>query len=62
MGSTSTLFRYRVNNYKVCFCKFSSGSSFPQVDLFGHFSEENRHGFLEDIRVKIIDRLVGGGG
>ena len=30
------------------------------MDLFRHFSEENHHGFLEDIRVKIVDRLVGG--
>ena len=61
MGSTSTPFRYRFNNYKARFRKFSSGSSVPQMDLFRHFSEENHHGFLEHIRVKIIDRLVGGG-
>ena len=61
VGSTSTPFRYRFNNYKACFRKFSSGSSVPQMDLFRHFSEENHHGFLEDIRVKIIDRPVGGG-
>ena len=30
------------------------------MDLFKHFSEEKLHGFLEEIRVNIIDRLVGG--
>ena len=60
VGSTSTPFRYRFNNYRVCYCKFSSGSSVSHMDLFRQFSEENHHGFLEDICVKIIDRLVGG--
>ena len=60
VGSTSTPLRYIFNNYKACFRKFSSGSSVPQMDLFRHFSEENHHGFLEEIRVKIIDKLVGG--
>ena len=32
------------------------------MDFFRHFSEERHHGFLEDIRVTIIDKLVGGGG
>ena len=32
------------------------------MDLFRHFSEENHHGFLENFCLKIIDRLVGGGG
>jgi len=31
------------------------------MDLFRHFSEENHHGFLEDIRVEIIDRFIGRG-
>ena len=62
VGGTSTAFRYGFNNYKACYRKFSSGSSVPQMYLFRHFSEENNHGFLEDIRVKIINRLVGGTG
>ena len=32
------------------------------MDLFRHFSDEIHYGFLEDIRVNIIERLVGGGG
>ena len=59
--STSTPFRHRFNNHKACFCKFNSRSSVPQVDLFRHLSEENHHGFLEDIRVKIIGMFFGGG-
>ena len=26
---------------------------------FRHFSEEGHHGFMEDIRIKIVDGLVG---
>ena len=62
VGSTSTPFKYRFHNYKACFRKFSSGSSVSQMDLFRHFSEENHRGFLEEIRVKMIDKLVGGMG
>ena len=62
VSSTSTPFRYRFNNYKVCYGKFSSGSSAPQMDLFRHFSEENHHWSLEDTHAKIIDRLLGGRG
>ena len=45
--------------FKACYRKFKSGYLVPQMDLFRHFSEEGHHGFLEDVRVKIIDRLVG---
>ena len=31
------------------------------MDISKHFSEEKHHGLLEDIHVKIIDRLAGGG-
>ena len=58
MGSTSTSFRLRFNNYKACYRKFRLGSSVPQMEFFRHFSEEGHHGFLEDISVKIIDKLT----
>ena len=61
MGSTSTPFRYRFNNYKACYRKLSSGYSVPQMVLFRYFSEDKHYGFLEGIHVKIIDRLIGGG-
>ena len=59
MGSTSTPFRLRFNNYKACYRKFRKGSSVPQMEFFRHFSEGGHHGFLEDISVKIIDKLTG---
>ena len=60
VGSTNTPFRLRFNNYKACYSKFSQGSSEPQADFFRHFSGEGHRGFLQDIRVSIIDRLTGG--
>ena len=60
VGSTSPPFRLRFNNYKACYRRFRLGSSVPQMDFFRHFSEEGHHGFLEDIRVTILDKLVGG--
>ena len=29
------------------------------MDFLRHFSKEGHHGFVEDIRVTIIDRLIG---
>ena len=60
MGSTSTPFRLMFNNYEACYRRFKSGSSVPQMDFFRHLSEEGHHGFLEDIHVIKIDRLIGG--
>ena len=59
VGSTSTPFRLRFNNYKACYRKFRLGSSVPQMEFFRHFSEKGHYGFLEDISVKIIDKLTG---
>ena len=60
MGSTSTSFRLKFNNYKACYRGIRSGSSVPQMDFCRHFSEEGHHGLLEDSRVTIIDKPVGG--
>ena len=49
VGSISTPFGLRFNNYKVCYRGLRSGSSVPQVDFFRHISEDGHHGFLEDI-------------
>ena len=59
VGSTNTPFRLRFNNYKACNRKFSQGSSVPQAEFFRHFSGEGQRGFLQGIRVSIIDRLTG---
>ena len=61
VGSTSTPFKIGFNNYKACYRKSSSGSSFPQMDSFRHFFGEGHRSFLEDIRFKIIDKLLGKG-
>ena len=37
VGSTSTPFRIRFNNYKACYRKFRLGSSVPQMEFFKHF-------------------------
>ena len=62
VGSTNTPFRLRFNNYKACCRRFRSGSSIPQMGFFRYFSQEGHHGFQEDFRVTIIDKLIGGGG
>ena len=57
VGSTFTLFRARFNNYKSSSRKFSSGVPVTQAELFKHFTEANRHGFLEGVSFHIIDRV-----
>ena len=61
VGSTNTPFRLRFNNYKACYRRYRSGSSVPQMVFFRHFSEEGHHGFVEDIHVIAIDKLIGRG-
>ena len=61
VGSSSTPLGLRFNNNKACYRRFSSGFSAPQIDISRYDSEDGHHGFLEDIRVTIIDKLVGGG-
>ena len=57
-GCTCTPFTLRFYNYKACYRKIRLGSSVPQMEFFRHFSEEEHHRFLEDISVKIIDKLT----
>ena len=33
----------------------------PRADIFRHFAGEGHQGFLENIKVIIIDRLIGNG-
>ena len=51
--------RFGFDNHRVCYCKLNLGSTVPKMDFSWHFSEEEHHGFLEDMIVKIIDRLTG---
>ena len=57
--STFTPFRIRFDKYKSSRKKFSSGISVIHEELFIHFTEDNDHGFLEDVSVQIIDRVFG---
>ena len=59
VGSTFIPFRVRFNNYKSSSRRFFSGISVTQEELFRHFTEDNHHGFLEDISIQIIDRVFG---
>ena len=60
VGSTNTKFRQRFNNYKCFSKKFDRGVSVPQRDFFQHFREEGHSGFLDDVSVRLIDRLYDG--
>ena len=59
VGSTVTPFRIRFNNYKLGDSRYRAGIQTPQAEFFKHFSVGDHSGFLEDVRVTIIDRLTG---
>ena len=59
VSCTGRPFRLRSNKYTEGYRRFMLGSSVPQMDFFRQCSEEGYHGFLEDTRVKTIDRLHG---
>ena len=59
VGSICWLLRLRFNNYKARSCKFNWGASGSQVEFLRHFTEEGHQGFLKDISIKAIDRLMG---
>ena len=55
VGSTFTSLRTRFNNYKSSSTKLSVA----QAEIFRHFTEANHNGFLEDVTIRIIDRVFG---
>ena len=56
VGSTSTPFRLRYNNYKCCFRKFSAGCpAVPQESLHAHFAQDDHHG-RDDWEFVLIDQ------
>ena len=57
VGSTSTSFRAKFNNYKSASRKFSGGVLVRQAELFRQFTEAGHHGLLEDVSFQIIDRI-----
>ena len=57
MGSASTSFRLRFNNYKSCCRKFEKGSlSVPQATFHSHFNQDNHKG-MEDWEFVLIDQV-----
>ena len=55
VGSASTKFRLRFNNYKSCFRKCSSGQSAPQASFHSHFCQ-NDHNGMGDWAFTLIDQ------
>ena len=55
VGSTSTKFRARFNNYKSAHRKYSLGHSVPQASFHAHFVEEEHQG-MHDWQFTLIDQ------
>ena len=56
VGSTTTKFRHRFNQYKSSLKLYEKGRrDFKQVKFFEHFYSVNHNGILEDINVQNID-------
>jgi len=55
VGSASTAFRYRFNNYRCCYRKHSSGSVVPQATFHAHFAQDGHRG-MEDWEFTLIDQ------
>ena len=55
VGSASTKFRQRFNNYKSCFRKCNSGQIAPQMSFHSHFCQSDHHG-MEDWSYILIDQ------
>lgn len=56
VGSTTTKFRIRFNNYKSGYKRFLSGKTdIPQAMFFKHF-KENKHNGIEDWEIRLIEK------
>ena len=55
VGSASTKFRLRFNNYKSAYRKYTSGHSVPQASFHAHFAQEGHHG-MESWKFTLIDQ------
>ena len=55
VGSASTKFRLRFNNYKSAYRKDSSGQPVPQTFFHAHFAQDDHHG-MEDWEFILIDK------
>ena len=59
VGSTYTSFRTRFNNFKSCCRRFEKGEMVTQADFQRHFELAGHHGFIENVKVQVIDRIFG---
>ena len=59
VGSTFTPFRSRFNSYKSCCRRFEKGEMVTQADFHRHFESAGHHGFMEDVKVQVTDRIFG---
>ena len=59
VGSPSTPFRLRFDNYEACCCKFKSGSSVPQMDFCRHFMQKDITGFWRTFVFRLQISLSG---
>ena len=57
VGSASTKFRLRLNNYKACSRKFLSGNAVPQESFHAHFHAEGHNG-INDWQFTLIDKAT----
>ena len=55
VGSATTPFRARFNNYKCCHRKHKAGSIVTQASFHAHFEQVDHHG-MEDWEVTLIDQ------
>ena len=57
VGSTSTKFRARFNNYKSAYRNYNLGHSISQTSFHAHFAAENHQG-MQDWKFTLIDQAA----
>ena len=55
VGSTTTKFRLRFNNYKNCYRNYNSKKQVPQAAFHAHFAQEDHNG-IQDWKFTLIDQ------
>ena len=58
VGSSTTKFRFRFNNYRCCHRKYSLNQSVAQASFHAHFSQPDRNG-MDDWSFILIDSASG---
>ena len=60
-GKTADRFRYRWNSYKMEASKAASGDmeNVKQKFLQSHFLQDDYKNFLEDVEIRLIDKIQG---